>query len=97
MQISPGEKAQDLHRDDFIWQRTHTRSEGSYEHGSDVGMGIIVAGTETTMENGATVVRPHFSKPETRVSDGLLCSSFQNHIDGTIQDDQRPRKHGTPK
>lgn len=58
MEISPGEKAQDLHRDDFIWQRTHIGSEGSYEPGSDVGMGIIVAGTETTKANGATVVSP---------------------------------------
>lgn len=58
MQISPGEKAQDLHRDDFIWQRTHIRSEaGSYEPGSDDGMGIIVAGSATTVANGATVVR----------------------------------------
>lgn len=57
MEISPGEKAQDLHRDDFIWQRTHHSDEGCYKPGSDVSMGIIVAGTETTMRNGATVVR----------------------------------------
>ncbi|KAL8753735.1 MAG: hypothetical protein Q9199_004833 [Rusavskia elegans] len=57
MQISPGEQAQDLHRDDFIWQRTHTKSGGSYEPGSDTSMGLIVAGSETTMANGATVVR----------------------------------------
>ncbi|KAI4088300.1 MAG: hypothetical protein LQ344_006168 [Seirophora lacunosa] len=57
MQISPGEQAQDLHRDDFIWQRTHIRSEGSFEPGSDVGMGILVPGTRTIAANGATVVR----------------------------------------
>lgn len=57
MEISPGEQAQELHRDDFIWQRTHSGYQGRYELGSDVGMGIIVAGTETRMCNGATVVR----------------------------------------
>ncbi|KAI4234580.1 MAG: hypothetical protein LQ349_003698 [Xanthoria aureola] len=58
MEISPGEKAQDLHRDDFIWQKTHYSDEGCYKPESDVSMGIIVAGTETTMRNGATVFIP---------------------------------------
>ncbi|KAL9011140.1 MAG: hypothetical protein Q9173_003992 [Seirophora scorigena] len=72
MQISPGEQAQDLHRDDFIWQRTHIRSEGSYEPESDVGIGIIVAGTQTTAANGATAFIPkshrwdHFRRPEAK-------------------------------
>ncbi|KAL8992808.1 MAG: hypothetical protein Q9169_006823 [Polycauliona sp. 2 TL-2023] len=52
MQISPGEKAQDLHRDDFIWQRTHDKVRESYENGSDMSLGFIVAGSETTRANG---------------------------------------------
>ena len=64
MQISPGEKAQDLHRDDFIWQRTHTEPRRSYEPDSDTSVGLIVAGSETTMANGATVVRSTSSRME---------------------------------
>lgn len=57
MEISPGEQAQDMHRDEFIWQRTHVGFKEKYEPGSDVSMGIIVPGVETTVENGATAVR----------------------------------------
>lgn len=57
MDISPGVKAQDLHRDDFLWQQTHTRDrEEKYKIGSDMGLGLLVPGVETTMENGATLV-----------------------------------------
>ena len=62
MQISPGEKAQDLHRDDFIWQRTHTDTGGDYKNASETSLGIIVAGFETTAANGATVVRFPFPR-----------------------------------
>ena len=62
MQISPGEKAQDLHRDDFIWQRTHTDTGGDYKNASETSLGIIVAGSGTTAANGATVVRFPFPR-----------------------------------
>ena len=61
MEISPGEKAQDLHRDDFIWQQQHNADRNEYQLGSDVGMGIIVPGTKTFYENGATAVSPERS------------------------------------
>ncbi|KAL8743397.1 MAG: hypothetical protein Q9190_004243 [Brigantiaea leucoxantha] len=61
MEISPGEKAQDLHRDDFIWQQQHNADRNEYQLGSDVGMGIIVSGTKTFYENGATAVSPERS------------------------------------
>ena len=55
--VGPGEKKQKLHRDDFIWQQEHVRQE-EYQRGSDVGAGLLVAGTDTTLENGATLVVP---------------------------------------
>ena len=56
MEISPGEKAQDLHRDDFIWQQTHVGEKVDYEQGSDVCLGILIPGLKTTFQNGATAV-----------------------------------------
>lgn len=57
LDIGPGVKAQDLHRDDFIWQQTHTVKEGQgYQMGSDVSMGLLVPGVNTTKANGATLV-----------------------------------------
>lgn len=96
MQISPGEQAQDLHRDDFIWQRTHTKSGGSYEPGSDTSMGLIVAGSETTTANGATVVRFTSSRKRQKI-DRASCSSYPNRIYGTIPDVRKPMKHDTQK
>lgn len=60
LEICPGVKAQGLHRDDFIWQQTHEAEQERYCLGSDVGMGLLVAGVQTTMANGATLVRLHF-------------------------------------
>lgn len=57
LDIGPGVKVQDLHRDDFIWQQTHTVKEGQgYQMGSDVSMGLLVPGVNTTKANGATLV-----------------------------------------
>lgn len=58
LDIGSGVKAQGLHRDDFIWQQTHgAASEGVYEKGRDVAMGLLVPGVPTSKENGATRVR----------------------------------------
>lgn len=57
LDICPGMTAQGLHRDDFIWQQTHEAEQESYRLGSDVGMGLLVAGIQTTKANGATLVR----------------------------------------
>ena len=57
LDIGPGVKAQDLHRDDFIWQQTHrNENEKAYMLGSDVAMGLLVPGVKTTAANGATLV-----------------------------------------
>ena len=59
LDIGPGVKAQDLHRDDFIWQQTHSVEveEGrEYQMGSDVSMGLLVPGVNTTKANGASLV-----------------------------------------
>lgn len=56
LDIGPGVKAQGLHRDDFIWQQTHTVPREKYSAGSDVSMGLLVPGVNTTAENGATLV-----------------------------------------
>lgn len=57
MDIGPGVKAQELHRDDFLWQQTHIRDrKEKYKVGSDMGLGLLVPGVETTKENGATLV-----------------------------------------
>jgi ectoine hydroxylase-related dioxygenase (phytanoyl-CoA dioxygenase family) len=57
LDIGPGMSAQSLHRDDFIWQQRHT-AQATYEVGADMGLGILVAGIDTTVENGATVFVP---------------------------------------
>ena len=59
MEICPGVKAQGLHRDDFIWQQTHTHRQEKYVSGSDVGMGLLVPGVKTSAANGATLVSIH--------------------------------------
>ena len=57
MDIGPGVKAQVPHRDDFIWQTTHTSPcKDSYQLGRDVTMGLLVPGVKTTKDNGATRV-----------------------------------------
>lgn len=58
LDIGPGVKAQELHRDDFIWQQTHTvKEQQGYQMGTDVSMGLIVPGIDTTQANGATLVQ----------------------------------------
>lgn len=58
LDVGPGVKQQDLHRDDYIWQQTHSAHQGhGYSLGSDIGMGLLVPGVKTTVENGATLVR----------------------------------------
>ena len=56
LDICPGVTAQDLHRDDFIWQQIHEVEQERYHLGSDAGMGLLVAGVQTTKANGATLV-----------------------------------------
>ena len=64
LDIGPGVKAQDLHRDDFIWQQTHTaKGEEGYQMGSDFSMGLLVPGVNTTKANGATLVEKSLSRP----------------------------------
>lgn len=59
LDIGPGVQRQGLHRDDFIWQQTHTgsRPQKEYVLGSDVGMGLYVPGVDFSVANGATMVR----------------------------------------
>ena len=57
LDIGPGAKALGLHRDDFIWQQTHTMPREKYTAGSDVSMGLLVPGVITTAENGATLAK----------------------------------------
>lgn len=85
MEISPGEKAQDLHRDDFIWQQTHNSDRNKYERGSDVGMGIIVPGTQTRYENGATAVSMGAKPLRACIHLTLSSSSYQSPTFGVIQ------------
>ena len=56
LDISPGVKAQGLHRDDWIWQQAHLQEQKRYLPGSDFGMGLLVPGVKTTAANGATLV-----------------------------------------
>ncbi|KAL8658897.1 MAG: hypothetical protein Q9202_007382 [Teloschistes flavicans] len=56
LDIGPGAKAQDLHRDDFIWQQIHIETRSTYTPGSDIGMGLLVVGVKTSAANGATLV-----------------------------------------
>ncbi|KAL8785047.1 MAG: hypothetical protein Q9195_008807 [Heterodermia aff. obscurata] len=58
LDIGTGVKAQDLHRDEFIWQRTQANKNirDEYEMGQDVTMGVLIPGIDTCRENGATLV-----------------------------------------
>ncbi|KAL8884512.1 MAG: hypothetical protein Q9192_006830 [Flavoplaca navasiana] len=110
MQISPGEKAQDLHRDDFIWQRTHnnTTTGGNYKTASETSLGIIVAGSETTAANGATVFIPkshlwdHSRRPEAEetqyaemsVGEAFVFLGSTVHGGGTNTTSQSRTVHG---
>ena len=61
LDIGPGVKAQDLHRDDFIWQQTHVDRAEEHTLGTDVCMGLLVPGVDTDVENGATRVTFSFT------------------------------------
>ncbi|EFR00817.1 hypothetical protein MGYG_03821 [Nannizzia gypsea CBS 118893] len=55
----PGGAGQALHRDDSIWQNVHpSQEESGYRLGSDLGLGLLVAGVQTTRANGATLFVP---------------------------------------
>lgn len=70
LDIGPGVKAQDVHRDDFIWQQTHTVKEGQgYQMDSDVGMGLLVPGVNTTKANGATLVEHFLAMPSPKADE----------------------------
>ncbi|KAF2420714.1 PhyH-domain-containing protein [Tothia fuscella] len=107
MDIRPGEKAQKLHRDDFIWQQTHT-VQTTYKPGADVGMGLIVAGVDTTAENGATRFVPgshlwgHDQHPtddqavpaELKVGEAFLFLSSTAHGGGANSTTKNRTAHG---
>lgn len=53
----PGGAAQRLHRDDKNFHADHfNQTETGYRVGSDVSMGFLIPGVDTTIENGATQV-----------------------------------------
>lgn len=59
--IGPGAKAQPLHRDDYINHNTHSEiSEWDDERDMrrESGVGLMVAGTKVTKENGGTQIIP---------------------------------------
>jgi hypothetical protein len=54
----PGTEGTGYHRDDHIWQTTHKSQEASgYQKGSDLGINLMVPGTDSSKEIGATKVR----------------------------------------
>lgn len=58
-EVGPGMHAQDLHRDDSIWyNRFPAIKPDEYGFGRDVSISFFVAGTRTTVANGATKVIP---------------------------------------
>lgn len=57
MEIGPGGKAQRLHRDDKNYHVHHAdQTRTGYQKESDVLMGFLIPGVNTTIENGATQV-----------------------------------------
>lgn len=90
LDIGPGVKAQGLHRDDFIWQQTHTVPKERYSAGSDVSMGLLVPGVDTTAENGATLVK--LSAAKIGEQDGLSTNLTQFVPGSHLWDDSRPPK-----
>lgn len=58
METRPGSKAQRLHRDNKNFHTEHVDQTGTgYRVGADNSMGFLIPGVETTIENGATLVR----------------------------------------
>lgn len=107
LDIGPGITAQELHRDDFIWHQTHG-SLKAYERGRDVGMGLLVPGVKTTLENGATLFvpgshlwdherRPHkeeVAAAEMDTGEALLFLASTAHAGGANTTDGRRTVHG---
>jgi ectoine hydroxylase-related dioxygenase (phytanoyl-CoA dioxygenase family) len=59
MEINPGAKAQRLHRDDKNHHNRHfDMTKTGYQLGADTGLGFLVPGVQTTVENGATWAIP---------------------------------------
>ena len=59
LEIGPGAKGQRLHRDDRVYHNEHRdQISTGYQQGSDVELGLLIAGVQTTVENGATLVIP---------------------------------------
>lgn len=57
MEVNPGGMPQRLHRDNKNHHVEHVdQTKTGYRIGSDVSMGFLFPGTETTYENGATMV-----------------------------------------
>lgn len=58
-EVGPGMHMQDLHRDDAIWfnDKPAIKPE-EYEFGRDVSISFFVAGSKTTVANGATKIIP---------------------------------------
>ncbi|KAL8764274.1 MAG: hypothetical protein Q9194_007133 [Teloschistes cf. exilis] len=108
LDIGPGAKAQDLHRDDFIWQQTHSETRTMYTLGSDVGMGLLVAGVKTSAANGATLFVPgshlwaHSRLPkaeevvaaELDVGEAFMFLSSAAHAGGANTTEQSRTVHG---
>lgn len=91
LDIGPGVKAQGLHRDDFIWQQTHMVPREKYSSGSDVSMGLLVPGVNTTTENGATLVKLSATK---MVNGRGSSTNLIQFIPGShLWDDSRPPKN----
>ena len=65
--IGPGAKAQRLHRDDKNYHMDHEdQITTGYRVGSDAMLGFLIAGTQTTYANGATLAVPgsHLCGPD---------------------------------
>lgn len=81
----PGAAAQLLHRDDMSWQIAHgDATQSGYSLGRDMCMAVLVPGVETTVENGATVVRSSLlsSYPGSVLSLTCTTSTYRNRTSG---------------
>lgn len=74
LECNPGGAGQRLHRDEKVHHgvRDDQTAEG-YRMGSDVMIAFLVPGTETTVENGATLVSLFPFLIEKRTNGGKVC------------------------
>lgn len=107
MDIWPGQVAQKLHRDDFIWHQTHSPAT-VYQVGRDVGLGVLVAGVDTKAANGATLFVPkshlwgHEKVPtedqavaaELKIGEAFIFLSSVAHAGGANKTDKSRTVHG---